>query len=476
MPQDKRIVLRRRRPGVVVRPTTPPTPPPQVNHEAPITHFLNDPTTPTLTKTSVIAKPANPVFVIKDFVGGNSTLGSPQDIAANVYATMCNTLNYFKTQTPNPITRWSSTGVLAVLPLAGVDLNAFYDRRSLQFFFYGDKRLNGTIISAYSGDVVSHELGHAILDFYRPDAWSGGSMEVWAFHECFGDFTALMNILTYDEILNHLINQTGGNLRVPNVVSNMAEQMGWAVSVLDPASGRNPAYLRSALNDFKYVDPGTLPENTPDNVLAAEPHNFSRIFLGALYDIFVVIYEDTVASGQSPIDSLKHSRDQLTQYVLRAIQNAPLNARFYESMAKTILWADATGNNRKYHDKMQGVFLNRNIITPQVGILSVRASNGETMVKTESKKLCKLSDHFLRIQSTNDLYDVDVEVLNDEAHMFDNEGNWLHSVVADEADALNMAQDMICYLHATKGVSQSSKTPFEIRNGKLTRTHFCCGG
>ena len=56
---------------------------------------------------------------------------------------------------------------LPVFTDAGDDLNAFYDRASLQFFSHS---FNGnTVNSAESVDVVTHEQGHAFLDAIRPD-------------------------------------------------------------------------------------------------------------------------------------------------------------------------------------------------------------------------------------------------------------------------------------------------------------------
>src|SRR5690348_15373488 len=56
---------------------------------------------------------------------------------------------------------------LDLLPDAGDDLNAFYDRRSLSFFHHAVG--TETFFSGASTDVVAHESGHAFLDTLRPE-------------------------------------------------------------------------------------------------------------------------------------------------------------------------------------------------------------------------------------------------------------------------------------------------------------------
>ena len=66
--------------------------------------------------------------------------------------------------------------------------------------------------------------------------------------------------MSHQEILEHAINQTNGDMKKPNIISNLAEHFGQAVYKLSkPNSGRNKDCLRSAINDFKYVNPNSLP-------------------------------------------------------------------------------------------------------------------------------------------------------------------------------------------------------------------------
>jgi hypothetical protein len=468
---DKGIsVIFRKRPKAPV-PTTPA--PKVIVTDKTIEYILNDPTTPDLVSSvSVPDTSTGPKFSVQNYQGGGFPLGSSESQAANCVVTLKHTIDFLNQYTDKPITNWSSTSNLKVFPRAGEDLNAYYDRRNLKFFYFTHEKF-GTIYTCDSSEVVAHELGHAVLDFYRPDMWNAASLESAAFHEAFGDFVAMMKDFSHDEICNYVINQTGGDLTKENIVSNLAEQMGKAIYALSPEN-RNPHCLRCAINDFKYVNPGTLPEEAPDNQLAAECHSFARIYVGAFYDIFLMIYDDIKSTGASSIDAIHQARDIVLRYVMKAIQFAPLNVNFFESMSRTILWADVTIGNWKYHDRIQQIFFDRNMLTPQVRMLSAPACDNEDGVVSVVKTMSlKLGEHLIRAQSDdNPLYDVEIEIPHNQAHLYDNEKNLLDSILVSENEALSGAQDMITYLHKTHSVSDDPKTPFEIREGKLIRTHF----
>lgn len=451
-----------------------------VINKSPIEYLLNDPTTPNLVKSVQIpSDPINSKFVIKSYKGGGYAKGTAEFQAANCHVTICNSINYYNTQTDKYIPRWPGTSILNVIPRAGTDLNAYYDRRSLKFFYMSNNKF-GTVFTADSTDIVAHELGHSILDAYRPETWNAASLEVAAFHEAFGDITSILHAMLYDEVINHVLQQTGGNLRKPNIVSNLAEQFGSAIHAIDSTSGRNPMYLRSAINDFKYINPGSLPKNVNnDNELAAESHNFSRIFLGAFYEILVMIYEDILSTGVSALDAVKQARDIMAKYILKSIQNAPVNVKFYESMAKTLLWADVTLSNRKYHDRMHAIFMNRQILTHNLSALSLnvpKCNDESCVLKIQGNLRCKLANKFIMAQSDNPLYNVEINVPKQQIYLYDSEKNFYDAVIVDEDETLSGAHEMIIHLHETNSVSDDPKTPFEIKDGKLVRTCISCGG
>lgn len=447
--------------------------PPVVNGKR-IAYILNDMTTPDLVKPILPPEqPASPMFTVKKYAGGGFKRGTAESLAAQCFVTLTNTINFYAKH-GGKMNRWIGTSNLAVMPKAGKDLNAFYNRRSLQFFYFGHRKIGGTVFTAESSDIVAHELGHAVLDTLRPDTWSAASLEVWAFHEAFADLTAMMNIMCYDEILQRAIEQTGGNLRKPNVIARLAEDVGKAIFALAPGTGRNPDCLRNAINNFKYVPPNKLPKDAPHNKLSSECHSFGRVFLGVYYDLLVAMYEQDKQSGSTPLKALQHARNGLTKRALTAIKHAPLNVKFYESMAKTMLWTDKTKFHGIYQDTMRKVFAKRNIIRPSLNILSnaPACDNDERIMKMSSTLNLKLSDHVLRVQSNNPLYNVEVEIPHEQAFLYDENNNVMDAVMVSDPDALLGAQDMIEYLHETNSVGDGPDTPFEIQNGKLVRTHF----
>lgn len=451
---------------------------PQVSLQpAPIDHLLNDPSTPNLIKKeNAPTVPTANSFVVQGFKGGGFAQETIQFQAAQAYVTVGETINFINDNTNKKIPHWPRTSTLVVMPRAGQDLNAFYDGHALQFFYFSSPQIGGTVFTVDSADVVSHECGHSILDSYRPDLWNVAFLETGAFHECFGDFAALVHALNHDEMLQQAIHETNGDMSKSNVITRLAEQFGSAIYKLDP-NGRNPAFLRNAVNSFKYVNPGTLPTDAPDNQLAAEVHSFSRIFVGAIWDLFVLFYNDAKSHGSTEIDAMKYAKNLLCKYVLKAIQNCPITARFFESMAKTILWCDVTENNRKYHDAMNSIFVSRNILSVKLGMLSApKCLTGEKIIKTQNRLNLKLSDRLIRAQGHDDnpLYDVEVEIVSETAHFYDNQGNFVDVVHTSNEEGVKGAQDLIHYLHKAKKYGHDQTTPWDVVDGKLIRTRTCC--
>jgi hypothetical protein len=159
-----------------------------------------------------------------------------------------------------------------------VDLNAFYDRHGLHFF-HGTA--NGTTVySAESPDVACHELGHAVLDALKPQLWDAMSVEVAAFHESFGDMSAMLAALQLKSVREEVLAETAGKLDRSSRLSRLAEQLGWAIRQAHPDAVDRDC-LRNASNSFFYSDPMMLAPTAPATELSSEPHSFSRVFTAA---------------------------------------------------------------------------------------------------------------------------------------------------------------------------------------------------
>jgi hypothetical protein len=115
---------------------------------------------------------------------------------------------------------WEVGSILPVDLDFGIDLNAFYDREGLKFFH--GSAAGRTVFSGESPDVVCHELGHAVLDSLKPQLFDAASIEVAAFHESFGDMSALLSALQLPSVREGVLAETGGVLRRASRLSRLA--------------------------------------------------------------------------------------------------------------------------------------------------------------------------------------------------------------------------------------------------------------
>jgi len=160
----------------------------------------------------------------------------------------------------------------------GVDLNAFYDREGLKFFH--GTAADGRSFSGESPDVVCHELGHALLDSFKPQLFDAASIEVAAFHESFGDMSAILSAL---QLPKRARRGTGGDpaacCAARHGSRGWLEQLGWAHPSI--RSVRSRARLSAhAVNTFFYRDPEHPSHHRASQSLSSEPHAFSRVFTG----------------------------------------------------------------------------------------------------------------------------------------------------------------------------------------------------
>lgn len=213
----------------------------------------------------------------------------------------------------------------------GVDFNAFYDRSALKFF-HGDAT-GGTVFSGESPDVLCHEMGHAILDAIRPDLWDVAAQEVAAFHESFGDMSAILSALQLPLMRAAVISETSGHINRNSRLSRLAEQLGEAIRESFP-SDVDPDCLRNASNRFMYAPPLFLPSSGPASVLTAEPHSFSRVFTGAFLDAMAGMLL-AVARGQAhpTEDQLLQVSGAMGDILVAGVRSAAAASDFYSQVA-----------------------------------------------------------------------------------------------------------------------------------------------
>lgn len=259
---------------------------------------------------------------------------------------------------------WHDARPLRVRLRAGQDLNAFYDRASLQFFYDTDRVTGRAVYACESLDVVAHETGHAVLDVYQPSFWSSADPETAAFHEAFADCSSLLVTLTDPAVRRGFLEETRAaqvrgaraarGARAPrgaraaarssNLVSRLAEALGRAVhDKYGSEAISDPTRLRDANNSFRYRTPERLPEGGADGVLSSEPHSFSRVFTGAFYDLLIGLIARALRdTPEEPEPAVERARRQAGRLLARAIETLPPGAGHYRAVAIRMREVDQT--------------------------------------------------------------------------------------------------------------------------------------
>ncbi len=257
-----------------------------VNLTDPIYLFVNDPTSEVIVSRPIPVYTAQMPFMVIGFDGGGKQPDTYAGRAATCYYVLATAIpNAIEKIGRNP--KWIAITELMVQPSAGKMLNAYYDRRALQFFFNWDDPRQKYIYTAGAIDVIAHELGHALLDSIRPDFWNFAVPEIAAMHESFGDIHGFTTTMKEEKLLVRALIETNGDLYKSNSISRLANEMGTALYRL-PKDQTMP--LRDASNNFKYVDMRSIPPGGPPDMLTSEVHSFSRVFTGASYEIMIGIY------------------------------------------------------------------------------------------------------------------------------------------------------------------------------------------
>ncbi len=198
---------------------------------------------------------------------------------------------------------WEVGSILPVDLDFGVDLNAFYDREGLKFFH--GTAAGRTVFSGESPDVVCHELGHALLDSFKPQLFDAASIEVAAFHESFGD-------------------------------------------------------------TFFYRDPDTLPTTAPATSLSSEPHSFSRVFTGAFFEGLAGMLATTDSRDEAAL--LQVSQDMGT-ILVQGIRAASVVPTFMSQVGASMLAvAAARFSAQGYEAPLRSGFVRHGILSPSMAV------------------------------------------------------------------------------------------------------------
>lgn len=201
---------------------------------------------------------------------------------------------------------------IGVNPRAGNAPGACYSRKERTLDFFSSKSDGKLNHSIRSFDVVAHETGHAILDAIRPGYWSSWQAETGALHESFADLTVIFATIAQLDLCRSIIFLSRGDLKDKSYfwIAN-----GGSAVPQDSGAGKGFA---SAEHDLTMYE------------VAAEVHDISLVFTGAVYDILA----DVFAHQRNPAvkddtETLFKVGQHMTDLLLKAIiQGPPQNATF----------------------------------------------------------------------------------------------------------------------------------------------------
>ncbi|MEU6682662.1 hypothetical protein [Streptomyces sp. NPDC046832] len=242
----------------------------------------------------------------------------------------------------------------------GERLNALYTRGHglpAGIHFYHGSSGNQSVYSCESPDMVSHETGHAILDAINARLWNVADPEVMAFHEAFGDISAVLSAVRVDSFCTSVIFETDGKLNHSSRLSRVAEQLAWAVRRVRPHSVEQTC-TRDLANEFFYRDPYSLPPRAPTSQLCNEPHSFSRVFSAAFLDALeAMFYPKTVAD-------LQDVAKDVGKLLVTAALATPVSYHYYADLAAHMIAVDVMRYDGQNGLALRGAFARRGILSP----------------------------------------------------------------------------------------------------------------
>lgn len=293
-------------------------------------------------------------------VGGGPPATNHKFHQVNVWATITRTLEILEEPSVlgRPIPWAFAGGRLLVHPHAHREENAYYDRdaRALVFGYYEARRK--TVQSCLSHDIVTHELGHAVLDGLKPLYDEIDSPDQAGFHEYFGDALAMSSALTLRDVVIAAVRARPRRLPLRNLVSDIALEFG--------SRGEGGRPLRSAANTRRMRD---LRGNW-------EEHDYSEVLTGAFYDLLRALYDDAVPrqlrffkktriDGQVVVAALISAARRTTRMMLRALDYCPPAGITYRDYARAVLRADEVAypvDDRGYRRVACDVLVRRGVL------------------------------------------------------------------------------------------------------------------
>ncbi|MFF2369665.1 hypothetical protein [Agromyces sp. NPDC058110] len=269
---------------------------------------------------------------------------SPAAIAVNAFGIAFRTIRMFEgVDALGRRVRWAfDSEQLLVVPRAGEQANAAYDRRtrSLQFSWFTGAS-GERVYTALSRDIVAHECGHALLDAVQPSLVDRPTREAVAIHEAVADVVAVLMALESDRLRSSVLARGGLRLDGPTAFSAIAEEFG----VAKPGPGGEPRHaLRELANDV-----------TLASLAGAAPHELSTLLSAIYFDTLRGIFDERFAKEllprrdggrrRTPVQAANRALGTahlvFRRFVLRGIDYLPPGDLGFADVARAAIAADA---------------------------------------------------------------------------------------------------------------------------------------
>ena len=316
-------------------------------------------------KTGALEPGVSYVLPKKGNVLGHYALPDPLDLNSpafgqvSVFATVSKTIQMFEHKDVlGRQIRWAfDAPQLLVVPRAGRDENAYYERdsHSLQFFFFPSHQdENELVYTCLARDIVAHETGHAILDGIAPHLWLAITPQSRALHEAIGDLTALLVSIDSRTLRETVLEQTGGSIENSTHFSAVAEQFGMARGT-------------GALRDLNQKD------LILNDEIRGDEHDLCQVLTAALYSVLILMHEDrkkweVTATGKDDYKvsgrALVNAARQFRRMTMRALDYLPPGEISFADYGRAIIAPDqaAYPDGNKERDWLCNEFVRRRMV------------------------------------------------------------------------------------------------------------------
>jgi hypothetical protein len=239
---------------------------------------------------------------------------------------------------------WGVDEILEINAHAFIDFNAFYSPSARMIFFgiVPYRLLNTTEIkmfeTATSWEFAAHETGHAVHHTLKPNVdVADVGFRTWG--ESFADQMAMWTALRDPGRVRALLGDTHADLSASNALSRIGEVFGVLTVTDEP--------LREAVNDATV------------STTSLEVHDRSEVLTGALYRLFVSLYDDL--RHRRAERALEEAGAIMGTFLTRATDYTPENTVTLEDIGKAYLKLDKELLGGRLRPQLVDEFIRREI-------------------------------------------------------------------------------------------------------------------